>query len=251
MLPSENTAGTWPLFQFRGIRVFLHWSWFLVAVYHINQGKGIFPHIGWDIAVYVSLFAIVLIHEFGHAFATRQVGGTADRILLWPFGGIAYVQTPPRPGGYLWAIAAGPLVNVALFPVLYGLLAIYTNPLDFDYSCMITASGEISYLPYFLYRIFLINTGLLIFNLIPAFPLDGGQLLRGLLWYKLGPVRSLWYAAWTGLIIGVTAMIWVYIEFQRLWTVLIIGLMVMQSWATIQRIRAWRQEAARPLNSAD
>jgi Zn-dependent protease len=67
---------------------------------------------------YLALFSIVLMHEFGHALACRQVGGTADQILLWPFGGVAYVNPPQRPGAMLWSIAAGPLVNVALFPLL-------------------------------------------------------------------------------------------------------------------------------------
>src|SRR5205823_4575722 len=67
---------------------------------------------------YVSVFVIVLMHEFGHALACRQVGGIANRIVLWPLGGIAFVDPPRRPGAYLWSIAAGPLVNVILLPVL-------------------------------------------------------------------------------------------------------------------------------------
>ena len=57
--------------------------------------------------------------------ACRQVGGTADHILLWPFGGVAYVNPPQRPGAMLWSIAAGPLVNVALAPVFIG--AVYAG----------------------------------------------------------------------------------------------------------------------------
>ena len=63
----------------------------------------------------------MLLHEFGHALACRQVGGVANRIVLWPLGGIAYVNPPPRPGAVLWSIAAGPLVNVALVPITLGL----------------------------------------------------------------------------------------------------------------------------------
>src|SRR5690349_16390022 len=102
--PGATPPGTLPLFTFRGIRVFLHWSWLLAAMYFVDAGKGRYPGIAWDILQYVTLFAIVLLHEFGHAFATRQVGGTANQILLWPFGGIAYVKTPPRPKAYLWGV---------------------------------------------------------------------------------------------------------------------------------------------------
>ena len=59
----------------------------------------------------------MLLHEFGHALACRQTGGHADTIVLGPLGGIAFVQPPPRPGAYLWSLAAGPLVNVILFPL--------------------------------------------------------------------------------------------------------------------------------------
>ena len=70
---------------------------------------------------YLALFFIVMLHEFGHALACRQVGGTANQIVLWPLGGVAYVDPPPRPGATLWSIAAGPLVNVALLPILWAL----------------------------------------------------------------------------------------------------------------------------------
>jgi hypothetical protein len=108
------------LFSFAGIEVFLHWSWFLIAVYEIQGGLGRrYSSVAWNIAEYLSLFLIVLMHEFGHALACRQVGGIANRIVLWPMGGVAYVDPPPRPGATLWSIAAGPLVNVVLFPILW------------------------------------------------------------------------------------------------------------------------------------
>ena len=71
----------------------------------------------WPVLEYLALFVIVLVHEFGHALACRQVGGQANQIVLWPLGGVAYVAPPPRPGATLWSIAAGPLVNVVLAPV--------------------------------------------------------------------------------------------------------------------------------------
>src|SRR5215831_16185145 len=113
--------GSIRLFNFAGIDVFLHWSWFLVAVYEIQSRNGRYSSIVWNVLEYLALFLIVLIHEFGHALACRSVGGNANRIVLWPLGGVAYVDPPPRPGATLWSIAAGPLVNVALVPVILGL----------------------------------------------------------------------------------------------------------------------------------
>ena len=75
-----------------------------------------YSSIGWNVAEYLALFLIVTIHEFGHALACRQVGGQANQIVLWPLGGVAYVNPPQRPGATLWSIAAGPLVNVVLAP---------------------------------------------------------------------------------------------------------------------------------------
>ncbi len=242
--------GAWPLFRFRGIRVFLHWSWILVAVYHINTGKGEYPHIGWDIGEYLALFGIVLVHEFGHAFATRQVGGIAERILLWPLGGIAFVQTPPRAGAYLWGIAAGPLVNVVLWPVLWLITSQFSDPFNFFATCprvpntysLLNPLGTPEAWPLFLHHIFWINTILLIFNLVPAYPLDGGQIFRGILWFFVGPMKSLLIAAWTGLILGGAAMIFVLIKFQSIWMAIMLGLIVQQSWMAISRVREWSRQ---------
>ena len=101
-----------------GIDLFLHWSWFVVAVLEVGSREGRYSSLIWNLLEYLALFAIVLLHEFGHALACRQVGGTVDRIMLWPLGGVAYVNPPQRPGAMLWSLAAGPLVNVALMPVL-------------------------------------------------------------------------------------------------------------------------------------
>src|SRR3989442_5938761 len=103
------------------------------------------------------------MHEFGHALACRQVGGTADQIVLWPLGGVAYVAPPPRPGATLWSIAAGPLVNVMLAPALTALFLLarqsnLPNALPDTYQ--------------FIRAICFINYCLLIFHLLPIYPLD-------------------------------------------------------------------------------
>src|SRR5258708_3733008 len=116
-IPSAG-QGSIRLFRFSGIDVFLHWSWFAIAAIEIQNRRGSYSSVTWNVLEYLALFLIVTIHEFGHALACRQVGGRADRIVLWPLGGVAYVDPPPRPGATLWSIAAGPLVNVALFPIL-------------------------------------------------------------------------------------------------------------------------------------
>jgi Zn-dependent protease len=130
---------------------------------------------------YLSLFAIVLLHEFGHSLACRQVGGKADQIILWPLGsGLRCAAATAR--ATLWSIAAGPLVNVVLFPVLSVLVLLSQAlgwPVRMPNACKLLQS------------VWFINTGLLVFNLLPIYPLDGGQILRSLLWFVVGPARSL------------------------------------------------------------
>src|SRR5213595_519731 len=107
------------LFRFAGIDFYLHFTWFLVAAIFMTDYMRRYQSPIWGVLEYISLFVIVLIHEFGHALACRQVGGQANEIVLWPLGGIAFVNPPPRPGALLWSIAAGPLVNVVLVPFTF------------------------------------------------------------------------------------------------------------------------------------
>src|SRR5580765_785788 len=110
--------GSIKLFQLFGISVYLHWTWFAWFLIRYQMFGERYNSPAWYFAEYLALFVIVLMHEFGHALACRQVGGEANQIVLWPLGGVAYVAPPQRPGATLWSIAAGPLVNVILVPIL-------------------------------------------------------------------------------------------------------------------------------------
>ena len=185
----NTRQGSIHLFRFAGVDLFLHWSWFLVAAYEIERHSRYYTSITWNILEYLALFSIVLMHEFGHALACRQVGGTANQILLWPFGGVAYVNPPQRPGATLWSIAAGPLVNVALLLPLYAAVKVGHS----------VGWAQTMHDPYnFLRAVFYINLSLLVFNLLPIYPLDGGQILRSLLWFVFGRGRSLMIATILG-----------------------------------------------------
>lgn len=195
-------SGSWRFFRFRGVDVHVHWSWFIAAWYFISIRGHVYGSLAWNVAEYLALFAIVLLHEFGHVFACRQVGGVSNQIVLWPLGGVALGRPPPRPGAELWTIAAGPLVNVVLCPVL--LAAVWAA----DRLGWAQAAPEFGKL---LRMLFGINVWLLVFNLLPVYPLDGGQILRSLLWFGFGAGRSLLIATSLGLL-GTAA----YVGF-RLW----------------------------------
>lgn len=199
----SSGSGSFRLFRIVGIEVFLHWSWFLVAVIAINNRRDSYSSLAWNAAEYVALFGIVLLHEFGHALACRQVGGQANRIVLWPLGGVAFVAPPQRPGATLWAIAAGPLVNLVLIPPA---LLLAGGSQWFGWGEAFPDAQN------FLWAMVYINVGLLVFNLLPVYPLDGGQILRSLLWFWLGRTRSLQmatmigFAGAAGLLVGAVLM---------------------------------------------
>lgn len=190
--------GSIRLFKFSGIQVYLHFSWFIIAIYEFTQRINAYEKPIWSAYEYLAVFAIVLLHEFGHALACRQTGGSADQIVLWPLGGIAFVNPPRRPGAVLWSIAAGPLVNVALVPVLSIALALVQPGVG----------QEIPDSYRWLVNVWWINLVLLIFNILPVYPLDGGQILQALLWFPLGEIRSLQIASVIGLIGAILLAAW-------------------------------------------
>jgi Zn-dependent protease len=221
-------SGSIHLFHLAGVDLFLHWSWFLVAAYEIQSRQGRYSSIAWNVLEYLALFAIVLMHEFGHALACRQVGGTANRILLWPMGGVAFVDPPQRPGATLWSIAAGPLVNVALLPVLFAAF-VFCRSLGWAHTM------PDAYI--FVRTVLGIDIGLLVFNILPVYPLDGGQILRSLLWYGMGRGRSLMTAVVLGLAGGV-GFIALALWMQSVWMGLIAAYMLMNSWAGLRQAQA-------------
>lgn len=240
MLPSKS--GSFPLFRFAGIQVYLHWWWFAFAVIELTVRNRAYSNFAWNVAEYLALFVIVLLHEFGHSLACRQTGGKADQIILWPLGGVAFVRPPPRPGAELWSIAAGPLVNVLLVPVIYGLLWARANlgwGLDFpDYKR-------------FLQALFWINGGLLIFNLLPVYPLDGGQIVRSLLWFAVGRARSLQLATIfgaVGIVVLAGGLLWLQPD-RWLFTLLMAGFLGQQcliGFRHAQTIRALEKMPRHP-----
>ena len=191
-------SGTFRLFRLFGVNVFLHWSWFIILALQVDvarRGGGLFAEPFWHVGLFLALFVIVTMHEFGHALACRSVGGRADRIVLWPLGGVAFVQPPQRPGPVLWSIAAGPLVNVALVPVtLLAAAFMLRGRLDDPSSW---SDGQT-----FAVALAGMNLMLLVFNMLPVYPLDGGQIVQAILWFFVGWARSLLIAATVGLAVA-------------------------------------------------
>jgi Zn-dependent protease len=232
-MPTQG--GSIRLFRIAGIDVFLHWSWFLVAVYEVQVWRSMFSSPLWAALLYVGLFVLVTMHEFGHALACRQVGGRAERIVLWPLGGIAFVSPPPRAGAMLWSIVAGPMVNVLLLPILT-----YAQHAA-GRAGWATTNVDAYLVLLWLWRI---NLMLLLFNLLPIYPLDGGQIVRALLWFPLGQIRSLFVATGLGFVGGGALALWAFWQ-QSIW----IGIMAF--FLLSQAGLGWRQAQYLKLEAAE
>jgi uncharacterized protein (TIGR03067 family) len=191
-------GGSIRIFRVAGIDVFLHWSWFVFAflMFQPSDSHDTFRVAQYDSQLlygveYLVVFVIVLLHEFGHVLACRWVGGIANRITLWPLGGLAYVDPPPGPRALLWSIGGGPLVNVLLLAPTIG----------FWFACRSLGYPETAPDFYrFVANVAWINGYMLVFNLLPIFPLDGGRILQAILWFLMGRARSLLMASLIGLL---------------------------------------------------
>jgi len=232
-MPSSH--GSIRLFRLAGIDVYLHWAWFIAAVYFINRAKGYDSPV-WSVLECIALFGIVLMHEFGHAFACRAVGGKANQIVLWPLGGVAYVSPPHRPGAQLVSIAAGPMVNVVLAIVLGAFLLLSTN---FGW---VNPDTD---LRAFLQMLLALTIAILVFNLLPIYPLDGGQILRSLLWFIVGPVKSLIAACVIGFA-GVAGLVLLAVLAKSVWLGIMSVFVLASCWGGLIQARALGRIAKLP-----
>ena len=186
--------GSFKLIRFLGIDVFVHWTFFILVVWlgasFAARGSSVSEMVVASATV-VALFACVVLHEFGHALAARRFGiGTTD-ITLLPIGGVARLERMPRePMQEFWVAVAGPAVNV----VIAGVLAVVMFVLG---RSNLTAANPLVGTS-FLSNLFTINVVLIVFNMLPAFPMDGGRVLRSLLATRMNFLAATRVAARVG-----------------------------------------------------
>ena len=194
-------TGVVPLFTAFGIRVQAHASLILtivlVLVFGLGQGSTWQDRVG-SMSI---LFCIVLLHEFGHCFAARRVGGEADEIIMHPLGGLAMARSPHRPLPTFITVAGGPAVNVVICllcgVILFLLIGwVPWNPARFK--PVVTFSGWLD-VAWYTGWVYQVSYWLLMFNLLPIYPLDGGQMLQAILWPKFGYYKSMNFSCITGM----------------------------------------------------
>lgn len=186
---------------------------------HFQAGHGLEQGV-WGVLFILALFLCVVLHEFGHALTARQFGITTKDITLYPIGGIASLEKmPDKPGQELLVALAGPAVNIVLAAILWFYLNASAQIPD------ITAMGNahnMLEIP-FLWGLFVANIVLAVFNLIPAFPMDGGRALRAILSFSINRNKATQIAAGVGQFL---AIMFVFLGFFYNFWLVFIGLFV-------------------------
>jgi Zn-dependent protease len=160
-----------------GVPISLHWSWIPCLLLSVLWGRPRYSSVAWTLVEIVGVFLVVLLHEFGHVLVARRFGRTAREVILSPLGGLAVIDLPKRPWHELLVAAAGPAVNLLLAPILF--LLWY----EFGYY----RGGDVSLL---LWSIAWANVYILVFNLLPIWPLDGGRVLQSAISSRIGLTRG-------------------------------------------------------------
>lgn len=199
--------GALQIAKFFGIPVQIHWTFGLIFVWVFYVGfregwDG--ANIAWSMLFVVALFTCVVMHEFGHALTARRYGVDTRDIILSPIGGVARLdRLPENPIQEFYVAIAGPLVNIAIMAVLSPYLLIVSGDQRMQLFSIINGSNnvfvrDLSPLDFFIFGLIILNGTLAVFNLLPAFPMDGGRVLRALLSIRLGRMKATRIAAYIG-----------------------------------------------------
>ena len=216
-------AGSFFVGRWFGINVRIHFLLLFFAAWQIVRVTNYLKEAGsgnlWIAPVFVAgIFISILLHEFGHSLACKLFKGDADEIILWPLGGLALCRPPFHPTAHLVTTVAGPLVTLVIWLLLsFGVPAV--TSVRFTYSPPGQVIGMLGGL----------NLFLLLFNCIPAFPMDGGRAIRDVLWHIIGHRKATVFACWLGRIAGAGVVLW-GISLGDLMLILIGAFVLRSSW---------------------
>ncbi len=183
-----------------GIKISVHWTFLLLILWvvAINVRQDVtLPQILLSVLFIMTLFVCVTLHELGHALAARRYGTETKSITLLPIGGMANIEEmPEKPKEEIIVTLSGLVVNVIIAFLLWGVISLlpgYGFDVEFE-----TITGE-----NFLILLMYVNLFIVVFNLIPAFPMDGGRILRGILSLNMDRIKATKYAMMSGQVFGV------------------------------------------------
>jgi len=187
--------------RYSGIKVFIHWTFSLILIWifftSMRSGLSMTDTL-WSLFFVLAIFFCVILHEFGHALTAKRYGIKTRDIILLPIGGLARLEKLPEdPKQELWVALAGPLVNVVIFLILTIIISLSGIQLS-DMEAIPLRGNTL--------LLFLASANLIlaVFNMIPAFPMDGGRVLRALLSLRMSRVKATAIAGGIGQILAIT-----------------------------------------------
>ena len=204
--PKQNfLSGSIGMITILGVPVRLHFTFILLLVFLVFIGLG-GQQSGATTAIYIiALFASVLLHELGHTLVARRYGIRTVEIVMYPIGGISRPERPPKPREELWIALAGPMVNLLIAAGVLAWVAAQKGFVALEQLRQPTDANLAQ-------RIALGNLVLCIFNLLPAYPMDGGRVLRSLLALGRPEEEATRIAARAGqvlaMLMGMAALLW-------------------------------------------
>ncbi|MBX9678530.1 MAG: site-2 protease family protein [Gemmataceae bacterium] len=198
-----------------GIDVKIHWTFWFLPLFILFSGNTGSISVGMHLGLLFAMFACVVMHEYGHALAARRYGIRTRDVTLYPIGGVANLERiSERPREELVIAIAGPLVNVAIVGVLIGVMYVKTR---FDPVFVAEGHLVLDQVDLFLTLLAWLNVGMVLFNMIPAFPLDGGRVLRALLAFKFERLRATRIAVRIGAVLIFSLAFLSFFFTQSLW----------------------------------
>ena len=206
---NKKMKGIFKLGKIAGIRIEVHWTFSLLLIWviflDIQRGGTTYTAL-MNIILILLLFLCVILHELGHALTARHFGIVTKKITLLPIGGVASLEKmPEKPGQELLVALAGPAVNVIIALLLYLTVPI-KNYFGLDADSLVQLLSAPS-LETILFYLFIANLMLVVFNLIPAFPMDGGRVFRAILAFTMDRARATRIAAGLGQYLAVVFFI--------------------------------------------
>lgn len=193
--------GSLKIGSIKGIKIKLHWTFAFVLIWGalvFGRGGGLLG-IGYGLGLTILVFAVVLLHELGHSLVAISFKIGVQDITLFPLGGLARLErVPTKPWQEFWVASAGPAVNFVVALILSPIVvaSLFSGQAEF-FEWVFTPFRTPTFLGVLQYML-LVNVMLLVFNLIPAFPMDGGRMLRAALAAMFGMFHATRIAAWVG-----------------------------------------------------
>ncbi|MEH6549417.1 MAG: site-2 protease family protein [Pseudomonadales bacterium] len=185
---------SWKLVRIAGIDVYIHATFFILLVWqglaYWNKTGELFA-VAQGVLFIIALFGCVVLHEYGHALTARKYGIRTRNITLYPIGGVASLEgMPDDPWQEIKVALAGPAVNLVIAIILYIGFVVFSRAPESEEIDLVTGS--------FWYRLMVVNIILGVFNLLPAFPMDGGRVVRALLSLRMDKAKATAIAASIG-----------------------------------------------------